>query len=241
MTKKRKKNTPKKHPIFFGFFRVFTAVATYKFIEKRLKMSPKKPACTLFAHFFSRKFPEGSFSGFFRTFQLQIGGKISWKKGVFWVFFRKNFCFFSCFTTLRWLVQHFTWGENSHFVFLTFFFRTILKNCKRLRSDICEKNFAGKKRRTAFFNPYSSLVAQGGVSFPYVFFVQKPLLKIASDTRPWIVLQYYYIGIESRGGVDVIPWTTVFEKRVFRDLKLKTPFFRFFFGENFVHFGFPAS
>jgi ABC-type antimicrobial peptide transport system permease subunit len=148
MTKKHKKNTPKKHPIFFGFFRVFAAVATYKLIEKRLKKSPKKFPCTLFAHFFFRKFPEGSFSGFFRTFQLQIGGKISVKKGVFWVFFGQNFCFFFMFTASRPLVPHFTWGENSHFVFFAFFFRTVFENRKRLRSEICEKNFAEKKRRT---------------------------------------------------------------------------------------------
>jgi len=53
-------------------------------------------------------------------------------------------------------------------------------------------------------------------------------------------LQYYYIGYESRGGVDVIPRTTDFEKRVFRDFKLKVPFFAIFFRGNFGNFGKPS-
>ena len=53
-------------------------------------------------------------------------------------------------------------------------------------------------------------------------------------------MQYYYIGYESRGGVDVIPRTIDFEKRVFRDFKLKVPFFAIFFRGNFGNFGKPS-
>jgi hypothetical protein len=63
-----------------------------------------------------------------------------------------------------------------------------------------------------------------GVSFPR-FFVQIPGCEMASKKK-WTVLQYYYIGYESRGGVDVIPWLP-FSKTRFPRSKLKCLFWRF--------------
>ena len=56
-----------------------------------------------------------------------------------------------------------------------------------------------------------------------------------------ISLQYFYIGYESRGGVDVIPLERTPEKTHFRDCVLKHQKTGFFGGEKIGFFGKPGS
>ena len=56
-----------------------------------------------------------------------------------------------------------------------------------------------------------------------------------------ISLQYFYIGYESRGGVDVIPLERTLEKTHFRDPVLKQQKIGFFGGEKIGFFGKPGS
>ena len=56
-----------------------------------------------------------------------------------------------------------------------------------------------------------------------------------------ISLQYFYIGYESSGGVDVIPLERTLEKTHFRDSVLKHQKTGFFGGEKIGFFGKPGS
>ena len=98
-----------------------------------------------------------------------------------------------------------------------------------------------KKTTTRFFYPYGSPVAQGGVSFPYVFSVQNPALKMAWKSSWWIILQYFYIEYETRGGVDVIPCGSTLEKSKIRDFVLKLEKTRFFSVTNLCISGKPRT
>ena len=98
-----------------------------------------------------------------------------------------------------------------------------------------------KKTTTRFFYPYGSPVAQGGVSFPYVFSVQNPALKMAWKSSWWIILQYFYIEYETRGGVDVIPCVSTLEKSKIRDFVLKLEKTRFFSVTNLCISGKPRT
>lgn len=90
-------------------------------------------------------------------------------------------------------------------------------------------------------DPYRPLVAQGGVSFPYVFFIPKPAHKKTQKIGKLTILQYFYIGYETRGGVDVKPPNTFLEKRTFRDFVLKVLKMTIFGGGNFRFFPEPGS
>jgi hypothetical protein len=150
-------------------------------IEKVSKMKIPCTPCTLF------KFRGGIF-GVFRTFNLE-SGKIS-EKGVFDVFW-KNFHF----CVLPAGGRRPLWGENLNFAF----FRKV-RNTFSVLGPILLLLYSRKSVRTKMTTPtdYLYTVAQG-VSFPYAFFVQIPGCEMASKKK-WTVLQYYYIGYESRGG-----------------------------------------
>lgn len=90
-----------------------------------------------------------------------------------------------------------------------------------------------------YFAPYSPLVAQGGVSFPHVFLDSKPAHKKLWNLTSLTKMQYYYIGYETRGGVDVKPPERIFEKRVFGDCVPKHQKTRFLGGAFFGFFGKP--
>ena len=240
-TKNAKIFPPKNTPKFSAFFRENRAVANCREVRKRVEKRPRNSPKIPRAHFFSRNFSGGTFSGVFRNFQLKIEEKKCKKRAFFRCFFGKNFVFFfvlpaggrrSHFLHEAKIRTSLFWSKSAEHVF-----GFLVRFC----AVFTRQNRSGKKNATARFYPYRPLVAQGGVSFPYVFFVQIPGFKSASETRPWTILQYYYIGIESRGGVDVIPFERIFEKRVFLDFKLKVPFLTIFSGENFVHFGKPRS
>ena len=105
-----------------------------------------------------------------------------------------------------------TWKRQLRFIFLRYFFFWKF-------GSFWEPENAKKKTRKkvglAANYPYTPPVAQGGVSFPYVFLDSEPAQKRLWNFVWWIKMQYYYIEYETRGGVDVIPLLTVFEKRVF--------------------------
>ena len=136
----------------------------------------------IFGEFFPPCQKRGFFRGLFRLFQHRIEEKKVRKKGVFRHFFFKFSCFFFVNPLPSSLVRQFTWGENLNFdqrKKKNFFFQKIFnfKKPKTLRK-ICVTFLT-----TRNFYPYRPLVAQGGVSFPYVFSVQNPLLKIAPKKK----------------------------------------------------------
>lgn len=102
-----------------------------------------------------------------------------------------------------------------------------------------KKIFVRKKTDHFYFDPYTPLVAQGGVSFPHVFFISEPAQNGPWKSGWWIKMQYYYIGYETRGGVDVKPPTRISKKRVFGGFVLKTLKNAIFENANFVFFGKP--
>jgi len=105
-----------------------------------------------------------------------------------------------------------TWKRQLRFIFLPFFF---FKKFGSFWEPENRKKKTKKKVGLDLKYPYTPPVAQGGVSFPYVFLDSEPAQKRLWNFVWWIKMQYYYIEYETRGGVDVIPLLTVFEKRVF--------------------------
>ncbi len=181
--KNAKKSVPKNTPKFWVFFIENRAVAICRSIEKSVENDTENPPCTLRAHFFFPKFPRGSFSGVFRDFQLRIGGKISEKKAFFRRFFGKNFHFF-CVLPAGGRRPHFLHGAK---IWTSLFFRKSAEHVfgfwVRFCAAFTRKIPSGRKETTPTDYPYRPLVAQGGVSFPYAFFVQIPGCEMASKKK----------------------------------------------------------
>jgi hypothetical protein len=168
-------------------------------IEKVSKMTPKIHAhsCTL------SKFREGHFRGF-RDFQLRI--EVKFRKGVFDVF-GKIFTF--AFYRLE--VDIILWGENLNFAFFEkcgtrfrFWVRFCAALLEKIRPD---------ENDDAYRLPYRPCCAGGQFSYAFV----QIGCEMASKKKK--VLQYYYIGYESRESRCNTDYR--FRKRVFLDSKLK--------------------
>ena len=86
---------------------------------------------------------------------------------------------------------------------------------------------------TNFNYPYGPLVAQGGVSFPYVFFrIVLPYLTCVFAKIKLTIFHLFFIEYESRGGVDVLPWITDLEKGKNKRFCAETSKTRNFFREK---------
>ena len=145
------------------------------------KTPPFFPRCTIwhkFAKICALFFP----GGFLGTFNLKSDLVATGKSAVGDKKWKKKH-FFSRFTGWRSSVPQITWGENLNFVFLTWPKKLFFEKHAMLQRAFCAISPGKKKWRTTLLPPYRPLVAQGGVSFPYVFFVQNPLLKIASKKK----------------------------------------------------------
>ena len=140
--------------------------------------------CT-FLHFrgiFPPLSKKGVFSGTFSSIPAQNRGKKSAKKGCFSTLFFQIFVFFFRKSATQLPCPSVYMGRKSELRSTekkNFFFQKIFnfKKPKTLRK-ICVTFLT-----TRNFYPYRPLVAQGGVSFPYVFSVQNPLLKIAPKKK----------------------------------------------------------
>ena len=152
-----------------------------EFGKFRGKMCRKK-------HTFFRNFPAGTFSGHFREFRGISGeffcfpaGNPCEFSGIFPENVRKSnkivknrkktqlFLLFPRCRTLRNKLHSVKTFTFFYFFAINFFFEknTVLRTGKR------SANFRKKSYRATDY-PYSPLVAQGGVSFPYVFLDSKP-------------------------------------------------------------------
>jgi hypothetical protein len=182
---KKTQKTQKKCPENTWNFGVFIENRLWRFVEalKKCRKWHRNPRAHL--HTFFPKFREGHFRGF-RDFQLRIEVKFR-KKAFFDVFWKK----FSLFAFYRWrsTAPFFTWGENLNLLFFEkcgtrfrFWVRFVLL---LLRKSV------RTKMTTPTDYPIGPLLRS---QFSLRFFVQIPGCEMASKT----VLQYYYIGYESR-------------------------------------------